>query len=145
MTMTAYAATIADGQTDWVFSATELKDGIWNDATDEFIANPAYRPDLDINLSNDNAHEVIEALGYVVEEGFFQAPASAFKEAIHRYLQRGIGKIDPGIDAKIDAAPDRMTMIHCGRREGYLAQTMHRLAVMVDEGIRRGATIIYFA
>jgi hypothetical protein len=102
------------------------------------IPNPHYRADLDINLSNANAGDVAHALGWRIVGGYLEVPISQAIEDCTAYLKRHIGRQSPAVPPRM--LRDGPLLIECGRREGYLEQTIHRIALMLRVANQRGAT-----
>ena len=107
----------------------------------EPVPNPAYRPELDVNLSNVNAVDVLGTLGYFVDEGTFEAPVGEFIERARRYLRSRIGKapsVTEGLFVLATRGMPGLTML----QSGYTERTVHRLVVLAQEGRQAGATHI---
>lgn len=60
------------------------------------IINHAYKPELDMNLSNRNAREIMEILGFQEDDGFFHVPINLFIETAQQWLKRNIGQLQGG-------------------------------------------------
>jgi hypothetical protein len=124
----------------WVF-CDELSErfypGGWTPDA-EGIPNPAYRPDLGINLCNANAHDVAHVLGWHIADGYLDVPIDQAIASCTAYLQRRVGRPSSARPPRvIHEAP---LIIEAPRAEGYLERTIHRIALMLREGKARGAT-----
>ena len=78
-----------------------------------------------LNLSNSNAFEVGTALGLDMAEGYGQVRARALALACERYLAGD--HPDPARETRYEAAEGRATVVHCGRRSGYVAGRVREL------------------
>jgi hypothetical protein len=143
MSMSFYAQQ-RDGA--WAFPADALDPYIWPEDPDaEPSPNPAYRPELDINLSNANAQAVLAALGYEVADGCFSAPAQEFAARAAAWLQSHLDRPSAEVEARVDAAPGRATFIDCGLPAGYFNATIRRLSVFAHAAVAAGAVRVYAA
>lgn len=96
---------IINGQTHWtwVFDNNPYsQDADW-DSDNEPPTNPHYNPDLDFNVSNDNAVEICNALGYHLDisDGLY-VDIKEFISRCDRYIKTNFNKIDPKIDSSSD-------------------------------------------
>ena len=98
--------------------------------------------DLDINVSNGNACDILVALGLSPREQGGELRIDEFINRCRNWLRANIGKPGREIEPSVDAEPGRATFIDCGRREGYLNEKLHALAVMAERGREQGATLI---
>lgn len=150
MSMTFYAAqSIFQFQIgERVFTRRETSEYV-HPANDEVCdvfslpENPDYRPELDINVSNQNFGLVIRTLGYEYGEGDFMTPAFEFLAACRSWLAKNLNKPS----TSIPATPmfGRENFIDCGVPENYLNRTIYRLAVFAAAAVERGGTVIYAA
>jgi hypothetical protein len=104
----------------------------------EGVPNPAYRPDLDINLANGNAHDVAHVLGWQIADGYLEVSVDQAIASCTAYLQRHVGR--PSFARPPCVIHDAPLIIEAPRAEGYLERTIHRIALMLREGKARGAT-----
>jgi hypothetical protein len=111
--------------------------GEWDPYADP-IANPAYRPEFDIDLCNANAAAVAAELGWRIVDGCLDVPINKALADCTTYLQRQIGRRSPALRARIIAENPRF--IDCGREEGYIESQVRRIALMLREAEARGAT-----
>jgi len=112
----------------------------WTPEVDiEQFANPDYRPELEINLSNCNMCMVLrDTLGLNGDssEGFF-VEIDVFINLATNWLKRNFGKQSAEVESTQDGR-----VVECGRREGYENQAIHRMVKVAREGRERGATHI---
>ncbi len=95
----------------------------------------------EISLSNANGVDVLLAIGLEPEPAGI-VPLSAFAGLITAALRRHLGRRSPAIEPTSDGAPGRLTLIECGRREGYIEAQLGRLARLSQTGVVLGATHI---
>ncbi len=95
----------------------------------------------EISLSNANGVDVLLAIGLEPEPAGI-IPLSAFAGLITAALRRHLDRRSPAIETTSDCAPGRLTMIECGRREGYIEAQLGRLARLSQTGVTVGATHI---
>ena len=114
---------------------------------DLFRIPEAARADLDnntINVSQANGLDLLDALG--ISASFGVKPLAEFTRLVAAARQADLaarkGNISPPLPTYIDAAPDRMTMIHCGRRSGYMEERLSEMSALVERGRVLGATHI---
>ena len=100
--------------------------------------NPKYNPQHDLNLSNLNAGEVFDALGYDVYAG--SIPIDEFIARATQWLQKNIGKPSPEQEPEVDKTPGGMTSISGGKREGYFNDVIMRMNKIARDGKSMGAT-----
>ena len=141
------------------------KDGYWRSSvesgdpyTDEFYkntdkymygdeeapANPDYKPDLDLTLSNSNMREVMAKLGYptdLEERGPF--PIDEFIAKTTQWLQKAIGKPSPGQEPQVQKTQHGATMISGGKPQGYFNRAIKQMNYIAREGKREGATHVW--
>ena len=102
------------------------------------FTNPDYNPEHDLNLSNANAGEVFDVLGYDVYDG--SVPIDEFIARATQWLQKNIGKPSQAQDAEVDDQPNKITTISGGKREGYFNDVIMRMNKIARDGKRMGAT-----
>jgi len=100
--------------------------------------NPKYNPQHDLNLSNHNAGEVFDVLGYDVYAG--SIPIDEFIARATQWLQRNIGKPSQAQEPNVDKTPGGMTMTSGGKREGYFNDVIMRMNKIARDGKSMGAT-----
>jgi len=102
------------------------------------FANPKYNPEHDLHLSNVNAGEVFDALGYDVYSG--SIPIDEFIARATQWLQKNIGKPSAAQDAEVEKTAGGMTAISGGKREGYFNDVIMRMNKIARDGKAMGAT-----
>ena len=112
---------------------------------DLFRIPDAARADLDnntINVSQANGLDLLDALGISTSCGV--KPLAEFTRLLAAARQADLatrkGNISPALPTHVDAAPGRMTMIHCGRRSGYIEERLSEMSALVERGRTLGAT-----
>ena len=100
--------------------------------------NPKYNPQHDLNLSNHNAGEVFDVLGYDVYAG--SIPIDEFIARATQWLQKNIGKLTPQQEPEVDKTPGGMTSISGGRRQGYFNDVIMKMNKIARDGKSMGAT-----
>ena len=154
-----YADIINEGMS---FSAghKDEKSGYWTSDTDsgsrysdEFYktdwpydkeppANPDYKEELDLHLSNMSMHEVLDVLGYNAEANM---PIDEFIARATQWLQKNIGKPSPEVKPQVHQNPGGPRMISGGRPEGYYNRVIQRMAYIARVGKQNGATHVWAA
>ena len=117
---------------------------IHDPATNEWRIPQAVRVDPDrfeFNVANANGFDLLLALG-LAPESCGELALDAFAGLVTAGLRRHLGHRSPEMATVTDAAPGRMTMIFCGRREGYLEERLGDLARLAQRGREAGATHI---
>ncbi|ATQ70760.1 hypothetical protein CQW49_22505 (plasmid) [Methylosinus trichosporium OB3b] len=92
------------------------------------------------DLSNANASDLLSVLGF---EALWSAPPQpilGFLDRVTAALRKSIDQPSAEIPMTIDRAPGRMTVVDCGRAEGYLNRRLHELSTLVRQGKDAGAT-----
>jgi hypothetical protein len=112
----------------------------WYDMA-EHEANPLYDPRIDCNLSNSNAREVMHTIGIDMDESA-PIPVEKFINLVAVARRNYIGKPSPSLVDVIDAVPGQPTFIHCGRREGYVEETLKRFSELAQAAKEYGASHI---
>ena len=100
--------------------------------------NPNYNPDHDLNLSNHNAGEVFDVLGYDVYAG--SIPIDEFIARATQWLQKNIGKPSAQEPTTVDKRPDGPTIYSGGKPEGYFNDVIMRMNKIARDGKQMGAT-----
>jgi hypothetical protein len=91
-------------------------------------------------LSNANASDLLAILGF---EDLWSAPPqpiAVFLGHLTTALQKSSGRPSVEIPVTVDQAPGRLTVIDCGRAEGYLNRRLHQLAILVQQSKEAGTT-----
>ena len=100
--------------------------------------NPNYNPEHDLNLSNHNAGEVFDVLGYDVYAG--SIPIDEFIARATQWLQKNIGKPSAQEPTTVDKRPDGPTIYSGGKPEGYFNDVIMRINKIARDGKQMGAT-----
>jgi hypothetical protein len=102
------------------FHLGNLKDGA---TTIEFVK------DLDINMSNDNAWMVLNALGILDTDDLCgRMDRVQFANLCASWLQQHIGKQSAKIETSVTRGVVGATFIDCGVPEGYINQRIRQLS-----------------
>lgn len=107
--------------------------------------NPSYRPELDMNLTHRNMRDVLNAVGYELDEDGLLVDIQQFIRAVTLWRTTNLTTESPGLDASILKAPGRAAVIDCGRRPGYINDKIQQAGQIAVEGRQRGATHICVA
>ena len=100
--------------------------------------NPKYNPQHDLNLSNANAREVFDELGYDMDSG--SVPIDEFIARATQWLQKNIGRPSPEQEPEVEKTPGGMTSVSGGKREGYFNDVIMRMNRIARDGKAMGAT-----
>ena len=115
-----------------------------DDARDLWVMPALARDNADtfeVSVSNGNAVGLLLALGLSPEpDGIFTL--DAFSGLVTAALRRHLGQRSPEVAPAEQAEPGKMTMIHCGRSEGYIERRLGDLAGLVQRSRLAGATHI---
>lgn len=114
-----------------------LEDGRSMDQMEAWEINPAYRADLDFNLSTRNMRLVMGELGFDVTDDGALIEIGQFQRASARWLTRHLGERSAAVDAETHCD---MRWLEVGLREGYLSDRIEKAAYIVREGRKRSAT-----
>jgi hypothetical protein len=136
-------------------------DKFYNDFDYEAPENPAFRPDLDLNLANANmAYIMRDILGFEDEDYGYHVPIDIFLTKAQIWLQKNVGQTTPQLPSqeeprefKRQVTTDPETglstiggghagprVIHGGRREAYDEETIMRMVKIASLGKEMGAT-----
>jgi len=107
-----------------------------------FIPNPDYVENAGMNLANDNARALLDAIGLPLDdEGFGQFPIDEAQRACLRGLN------DPSAEASSETrlsgaavGEPGPTIVACGRPEDYMREKLVQLSAVIATGRRHGAT-----
>ena len=89
---------------------------------------PLTADDSELSLSNENAHDVLDALG--IEDPFSSSPwpIAPFRARLAATRRKRLGHQSAAIAATERSEPGRMTIIECGRPEGYVERRLKDLS-----------------
>ena len=99
--------------------------------------NPKYDPEHDLNLSNSNAYEVFDVIGYDAED---TVPINEFIARTTQWLQKHIGKLSAKQEPEVDQTPGGATFVQGGKREGYFNDIIKQMNKIARDGKAMGAT-----
>ena len=85
-----------------------------------------------MNVSNANAADLLLAIGLNPDVAQAPLPLDAFSALVTSALRRHLDRRSPALETVIDQEPGKLAMIHCGRREGYIEETLSALAALVQ-------------
>jgi hypothetical protein len=92
------------------------------------------------DLSNANASDLLSVLGFEDLWSVPPQPILGFLDRLTAALRKSIGRPSAEIPMTIDRAHGRMTVVDCGRAEGYLNRRLHELVILLRQGEDAGAT-----
>ncbi|MBN8905251.1 MAG: hypothetical protein J0H99_01205 [Rhodospirillales bacterium] len=113
--------------------------------SDRCVLQPAARDSLDdyeLSLANGNGVAILLALGLPPEPMGGPIAIDAFAGRVTAALRRHLGHRSPEIPAHADMGAGRATIVHLGRREGYVEERLGDLARLVQRCRAIGATHI---
>jgi hypothetical protein len=96
--------------------------------------------DFDIPFTNDNASDVLAAIGLRPQPGML--PIDAFANLVTTALRRHLGKKSPAIPRSEERKPCQIIVINYGRAEGYIEAPLGDLAGLVQRSRAINATHI---
>ena len=107
-------------------------------------ANPNYKPELDLTLSNANMRDVFAELGYPTDlEEQSPFPIDEFIAKTTQWLQNHIDKRSKEEPTTVDNNPNGPTMIRGGKPEGYYNQAIMQMNSIARTGKQNGATHVW--
>ncbi len=120
------------------------------DAKHELWHRPAavrVDPDaFEMNVSNANGAALLLALGLAPDTSADPMPIDTFAglvtAALRRLMRLNLGGRSPEQETVTDAAEGRMTIVFCGRPEGYIEEQLGNLARLIQRSRAAGATHI---
>lgn len=104
--------------------------------------NPKYNPDANVDLSQANAHSVMDMLGFKNDGDGYFIPIDEFIGRITQWLKQNINKPSqelPDVKSKTATGP---TIYDMGLPPGYYNKTLMRLSKLARLGKEHGATHI---
>ena len=113
--------------------------------SDRFVLPPAVRDslhDYELSLANGNGIAILLALGLPPEPMGGPIAIDAFAGLVTAALRRHLGHRSPEILPHAETGAVRATIIHLGRREGYVEERLGDLARLVQRCRAIGATHI---
>ena len=102
----------------------------------------AHSMPFEFNLSNANAADLLNALGLPYDVNAEPMPLGALSGLVTAALRRHLDKRSPELPTMTDRTPGKMTVVYCGRREGYIEERLGDLATLIQHGRAIGATHI---
>jgi hypothetical protein len=109
------------------------------------VLSPAARDNPDeyeLSLANGNGVAILLALGLPPEPMGGPVAIDAFAGLVTAALRRHLGHRSPEIPTHADTGARRATIVHLGRREGYVEERLGDLARLVHRCRAIGATHI---
>jgi hypothetical protein len=100
-----------------------------------------------LELNNRNAADVLARLGYPGET-WLDEPLriDEFAELVRLALRRSLGTRSPAVESQeLPQIDTGMTVIECGRAEGYIERRLYDLAMLAARAREAGATHIGWA
>jgi hypothetical protein len=95
---------------------------------------------FELNVSNANGADLLVSLGFTPDVSYPPVAIASFAALVTHALRRRLAKRSPELDTIIDHLPGAMTVVHCGRREGYIEERLGDLAVLVQRSLAAEAT-----
>ena len=93
-----------------------------------------------MNVANTNAVDLMLALGLTPEPVGTPMPIDAFAGLVTAALRRHLGRRSPALGPIAEPGHDGSTIIHLGRREGYIEERLGALARLIQRSRAAGAT-----
>lgn len=97
---------------------------------------------FDLDVSNANAHSILERLGYEVDPSDVAGDADP-DEILGRAMLANVGRDDSGVAWATYAEPGCATMTDCGVAPGYFDSRMEALARLATEAKARGELVVW--
>lgn len=96
--------------------------------------------DFEFCFSNANGLDLLDALG--IEDAYATQPwpIQCFRALVTVARRKRLGHISPEIPTTEDRKEGRLTVIDCGRREGYIERRLEELSNLLNRSIEAGAT-----
>jgi hypothetical protein len=98
--------------------------------------------DLEVSLSNDNARDVLAALGIDDLCSTTPWPLPCSRAVLVVARRKRLGHASPAIPRSETREPGSMLLINCGRDEGYVERKLALLSDLVNRAADVGATHI---
>ena len=111
----------------------------WYNSDEPDPENPNYDSRLDINLANHNAADLLNELGYDMDDE--PVALFAFIERLSEISTRFV-QDDPALERYESSEKGKLCLIYSGRQAGYLRNCLNRLGLLADAAIEYGATHI---
>jgi hypothetical protein len=92
-----------------------------------------------LNVSNDNAHQILERLGIDFDHCGVIDPADLFGRA----AVGNIGRDDSGVTTIESKRPGRATIIECGVAPGYFEDRLGQIAELASIALERGLLVAW--
>ena len=96
--------------------------------------------DDELSLSNANASDVLDALG--IDESYSSSPwpIACFRSLLTVARRKRLNYRSPEIPTTEHSEPGRMTIVECGRPEGYVERRLKEISDLVNRALAAGAT-----
>lgn len=92
-----------------------------------------------VNMANDNARHILEVLGYDPREDFGSATPEDFAGRV--LMAVAVNPSDAGTATVEDCEEGKLSVINCGRPEGYTDDRLAELRGLVEFATRTGRSI----
>jgi hypothetical protein len=96
--------------------------------------------DFELGVCNANAVDLLLALGLDPSANGGVMAIGAFSSLVTAALRRHLGCRSPELPTVEDAQPGQITMIHVGRREGYIERKLGALMLAIQRSRAIGAS-----
>lgn len=110
-------------------------------ASDKLIAM-----DTEVSMTYSNTMSVLAPLGYQLDgDGcLFDLPVEELAKACDLFLASELPTlVDNGTLPEVEQGEAGATIIHCGRREGYIVEKVKLIKIACEEARSKGATHAY--
>jgi hypothetical protein len=96
--------------------------------------------DFEVDVCNANAIDLLLTLGLEPASYGDVIAIDVFSNLVTAAMRRHLGKRSPELPTVEDKEPDRMTIVHIGRAEGYVERRLGDLARAIQRSRTIGAT-----
>ena len=96
--------------------------------------------ECELNLSNANGLDLLDALGIDDACPDEPWPIQYFRTLVTVARRKRLDHLSPAIATTEDKEYGRVTIIHCGRAEGYIEHKLEALSNLLNRSIEAGAT-----
>ncbi len=89
--------------------------------------------DLELNVNNANGADLLFALGLDPDVSVLPMPIDLFGGLVAAALRRHLDQRSPELKTILDRQPGKLSVVRCGRREGYIEERLRELATLVQQ------------